>query len=137
MCKILISINPEHVEKIIAKIKRYEYRTKVAKRDIDSIIIYCTYPTKKVLAEVKIKSILEDTPERLWARTKEYSGITKAFFDRYFAGKLPLECGIAQSAEPKSAEPSCNVGDQCIKKIGDDEYCTGKIINDCECQCLI
>lgn len=88
MCKILISINPEHVEKIIAKIKRYEYRTKVAKRDVDSIIIYCTYPTKKVLAEVKIKSILEDTPEKLWARTKEYSGITKAFFDRYFAGRV-------------------------------------------------
>lgn len=85
MCKILISINPEHVEKIIAKIKRYEYRTKVAKRDIDSIIIYCTYPTKKVLAEVKIKSILEDTPENLWERTKEYSGITKEFFDKYFA----------------------------------------------------
>ena len=57
MCKILISINPEHVEKIIAGIKRYEFRTKVAKRDIDAIIIYCTYPTKKVLAEVKIKSM--------------------------------------------------------------------------------
>lgn len=84
MCKILISINPIHVEKIIAGIKKYEYRTKVAKKDIDAIIIYCTYPTKKVLAEVKIKSILSDTPDKLWERTKNFSGISKEFFDSYF-----------------------------------------------------
>lgn len=84
MCKILISINPIHVEKIIAGIKKYEYRTKVAKKDIDAIIIYCTYPTKKVLAEVKIKSILSDTPDKLWERTKSFSGISKEFFDSYF-----------------------------------------------------
>ena len=87
MCKILISINPEHVEKIIAGIKRYEFRTKVAKRDIDAIIIYCTYPTKKVLAEVKIKSILKDSPDGLWKRTREYAGISREFFDKYFSGR--------------------------------------------------
>lgn len=87
MCKILISINPEHVEKIIAGIKKYEFRTKVAKKDIDAIIIYCTYPTKKVLAEVKIKSILTDTPDNLWERTKEHAGISKEFFDKYFADR--------------------------------------------------
>lgn len=87
MCKILISIRPEYVEKIILGLKRYEYRTKVAKKDIDAIIIYCTYPTKKVLAEVKIRTILSDTPEGLWERTKEYSGVTKRFFDKYFSGK--------------------------------------------------
>ena len=87
MCKILISIKPEYVEKIILGLKRYEYRTKVAKKDIDAIIIYCTYPTKKVLAEVKIKSILSDTPEGLWEKTKYYSGTTKGFFDKYFSGK--------------------------------------------------
>ena len=87
MSKILISINPEHVEKIIAGIKKYEYRTKVAKKDIDAIIIYCTSPMKKVLAEVKIKSILADTPENLWQMTKDYSGITKEFFDSYFKNR--------------------------------------------------
>lgn len=87
MCKILISIRPEYVEKIILGLKRYEYRTKVAKKDIDAIIIYCTYPTKKVLAEVKIQSILSDTPEGLWEKTKSYSGTTKEFFDKYFSGK--------------------------------------------------
>lgn len=105
MCKILISINPEHVEKIIAGIKKYEYRTKVAKRDIDAIIIYCTYPTKKVLAEVKIKSILSDAPDKLWNRTKNFSGISKAFFDSYFKGReiaYAYELGeIIKYNEPK------------------------------------
>ena len=84
MKKILLSINPEFVEQILNKTKRFEYRTKVAKQDIKAILVYCTYPTKRVVAEVKIKNILSDTPERLWDRTKNYSGITKEFFDKYF-----------------------------------------------------
>ena len=38
--KILISINPEHVQNIIKGIKKYEYRKIAAKQDISSIIIY-------------------------------------------------------------------------------------------------
>ena len=87
MKKILISINPEHVEKIISGLKKFEYRTKVAKQHVDSIIVYCTYPTKKVLAEVKINSVLSDTPNALWEKTKRFSGITKEFFDSYFKGR--------------------------------------------------
>lgn len=87
MSKILISINPEYVDLIFRKIKKYEYRTKVAKKDIDSLIIYCTFPTKKVLAEVKIKSILAYTPVELWEKTKDFSGISEEFFMKYFKGR--------------------------------------------------
>lgn len=84
MAKILISINPEHVDNIINGIKKYEYRTRVAKRDINSIIVYATYPTMRVVAEVQITNILSGTPEQLWKETKNHSGITKDFFDEYF-----------------------------------------------------
>lgn len=84
MSKILISINPEHVDSIISGIKKYEFRTKVAKRDIDSIIVYCTSPMSKVLAEVQILDVLCDTPENLWNLTSEYAGIEKSYFDKYF-----------------------------------------------------
>lgn len=87
MKKILLSINPEYVERILNGTKKFEYRTKVAKRDIKAILIYCTYPTKKVVAQVKIKSILSDSPENLWKMTKEFSGISKEFFDRYFKNR--------------------------------------------------
>ena len=87
MRKILISINPEYVELILKKIKRFEYRKAVAKEDIKSIIVYSTYPEMKVVAEVKIDGIIEDTPEGLWTRTHEHGGVDKAFFDAYFAGR--------------------------------------------------
>lgn len=87
MRKILISINPEYVELILKKIKRFEYRKAVAKKDIKSLIVYSTYPEMKVVAEVKINGIIKDTPERLWERTHEHGGVDKAYFDAYFAGR--------------------------------------------------
>ena len=47
---ILLSIRPEYVEKIISGEKKYDYRTKAAKRNVDKIIIYETTPVKKVIA---------------------------------------------------------------------------------------
>lgn len=82
--KILISINPEHVQNIIAGIKKYEYRKLAAKQDISSIIIYETTPIKRIVAEAEIVDVLEMLPEELWEQTKNESGISKAFFDRYF-----------------------------------------------------
>ena len=82
--KILISINPEHVQNIIAGIKKYEYRKIAAKQDISSIIIYETTPIKRIVAEAEIVDVLELPPQELWEQTKNESGISKAFFDRYF-----------------------------------------------------
>ena len=82
--KILISINPEHVQNIIAGIKKYEYRKIAAKQDVSSIIIYETTPIKRIVAEAEIVDVLEMPPEELWEQTKNESGISKAFFDRYF-----------------------------------------------------
>ena len=87
MKKILISINPEYVEKILSGEKKFEYRTRVAKQDINSIIIYSTYPTKRIVAEAEIVKILETTPDDLWSQTKDYSGIDKMFFDSYFENR--------------------------------------------------
>lgn len=87
MNKILISINPEHVENILEGLKKYEYRTKVAKKDINKIIVYSTFPTKKVVAEVEIIEVLIMTPDELWNLTKEQGCISKEFFDEYFYGR--------------------------------------------------
>lgn len=87
MKKILISINPEHVENILSGIKKYEYRKVAAKDDISSIIIYETTPVKRVVAEAEIIDVLMCGPEELWGLTKEGSGISKKFFDKYFKDK--------------------------------------------------
>ena len=85
MCKILMSINPEYVDEILSGRKKYEYRKIKAKRNnIDKMIIYSTYPIMKVVAEVVIKNIIEETPDALWEMTKHKSGITKEFYNSYY-----------------------------------------------------
>ena len=84
---IVISINPEHVKSIINGTKKFEYRTRAAKQDVNKIIIYETMPVKKIVAEAEIIEVLCMNPEELWGKTKELSGITKSFFDEYFKNK--------------------------------------------------
>ena len=85
MSKILLSINPEHVVNILKGTKKVEYRkVKCTREDIEEIIIYSTAPVKKVVAQVELKNILVDSPERIWNITKEISGITREFFDAYY-----------------------------------------------------
>ena len=88
MCRILMPINPEYVDEILAGRKKYEYRKIKAKRNnIDKMIIYSTSPIMKVVAEVDIKEILEEDPEKLWEMTKNESGITKDFYTKYYKNK--------------------------------------------------
>ena len=88
MCKILMPINPEYVEEILSGRKKYEYRKIKAKRsNIDKMLIYSTYPIMKVVAEVDIKEIIEDDPEKLWEMTKDESGITKEFYNKYYKNR--------------------------------------------------
>ena len=85
---ILLPINPKYVEKILSGDKKYEYRkNKPKKNNINKIIIYSTSPIMKVVAEVEIEEILEDTKENIWNKTNKYSGITKEFYDKYYQNK--------------------------------------------------
>ena len=86
--KIIVSINPVHVENIISGIKKYEYRKVAAKQDISSILIYETTPIKRIVAEAEIIDVLMMRPDELWDITKNESGINKSFFDNYFKGKM-------------------------------------------------
>lgn len=87
MNKIIVSINPRHVNNIINGSKRYEYRTRIASKDADKLLIYETAPIKKVVAEVDVIEVLSLDPDTLWEQTKDYSGISKKFFDEYFRNR--------------------------------------------------
>jgi predicted transcriptional regulator len=87
MSKILLSINEEHVINILSNKKKYEYRSKVAKKKIDTIVIYCTAPIKKVVAEVEVIGIIEGKPDDVWLETKNQSGISEEFYNGYFKGR--------------------------------------------------
>ena len=40
MCKMLLSINPEHVANILSGKKKFEFRKVRCKEDVDKIVIY-------------------------------------------------------------------------------------------------
>jgi predicted transcriptional regulator len=87
MTKVLFSINPKHVESILAGKKRVEYRKTICRRKVDTVLIYSTAPVQRVVAQAKLKKILVDTPDNIWELTKEKSGVSRKFFMDYFAGK--------------------------------------------------
>ena len=87
MCKALVSIKPEFVTSILSGEKKYEYRKIRFRQDVDSILIYSTSPVMKVVAEVKITGIIEGSPEEVWKKTENGSGIDKSFYDVYYNDK--------------------------------------------------
>lgn len=87
MCTILLSINPQYVERIMNGDKIYEFRKTQCKKKVDRIVIYCTSPIMKVVGEADVANILIDDPQAIWKITKEKAGIEKSFFDKYYNGK--------------------------------------------------
>ena len=85
LVKILLSIKPKYVERILNGTKRYEYRKKIFKnRNVNTVVIYATKPVGKVIGEFYIRNIIEDDPRTIWSLTNKYSGISKTSFDEYF-----------------------------------------------------
>lgn len=84
---IILSIKPEYVEKIFSGEKKYEYRKVVFKQKVEAVYIYASSPICKIVGEFKIERIICDTPEAIWRQTKEQSGVSKTFFEKYYKGK--------------------------------------------------
>ena len=84
---VILSIKPEFVEKIFSGEKQYEYRKVLFKQKVDTVYIYASRPISKIVGEFKIAEIICDTPANICNQTKEYSGVTKSFFQQYYTGK--------------------------------------------------
>lgn len=88
MSKILLSIKPKYVERILEGTKKVEYRRVIPKcKDITHIIIYATAPICQVVAEVSVTNILSDEPSILWEKTFSIGGISNDEFYTYFINR--------------------------------------------------
>jgi predicted transcriptional regulator len=86
--KVLLSIKPEHAEKIFNGTKKYEFRRSVFKnQNIKTVVVYASSPVQRVIGEFEIEKILNDDLHQLWDKTKEFSGISENFFFEYFNNK--------------------------------------------------
>ena len=97
MCKLLMSINPEHVENILAGTKKFEFRKSKCKEQIESIVIYSTAPVMKVVAEVEVKEIIEDTPQTVW-KTSAFTSISRAWIPAFICSSTATLQDTARSA---------------------------------------
>ena len=77
--KVLLSIKPEFV-------KKFEYRKRLFKKAVDTVVIYSTLPEGKVVGEFTIGDLLQDDKMRIWEQTKEFAGIDFKFYEQYFEG---------------------------------------------------
>lgn len=84
MSTVLMAIKPEYVNKIFSGEKKYEYRKRVCKENVDKVIVYSSSPVKKVVGELIIKQVLCDKKDNIWNKTKMYGGIDKNKYDKYY-----------------------------------------------------
>ena len=95
MAKVLMSIKPIYVEKILSGEKKFEFRKTLCKRHVSSLVIYATSPIKKVIAEIQISNILTGSPTEIWAKTSSAAGLCKIDFDQYFYKTKKMKHNLA------------------------------------------
>jgi predicted transcriptional regulator len=84
--KVLLSIKPEFAFKIFEGTKKFEFRKSIFKnKDVKTVVVYASSPVQKVIGEFEIDKIMNFDLETLWSLTQDFSGISKDFFDQYFA----------------------------------------------------
>lgn len=85
MKKILLSIKPCFVNKILDGSKKVEYRKRIPKNShVNHVLIYSSYPVKKIVAEFILGGFITDTPDRLWEKTCKIGGVSEVYFKKYF-----------------------------------------------------
>lgn len=87
MCKMLLSINPQHVENILNGQKKFEFRKVRCRADVDNIVLYATSPIMQIVGEADVIEIIQDSLDVVWEITSEYAGISRRFYEEYYQGK--------------------------------------------------
>lgn len=86
--RVLLSIKPEFADKILNGTKKYEFRKILFKRrDIKSIVIYASSPIQAIVGEFTIANILTSDVDNIWEKTEIGAGISRQYYDEYFATK--------------------------------------------------
>ena len=129
--KVLMSIKPEFVDRIISGEKSYEFRRVLYKRnDISRIVVYASSPVCRIVGEIEVASLITDTPENLWQKTKDKAGISEQFFFSYFSGR-----DKANAIEVKAFHPykeQVKLKDKYPSLVPPQSFCYIEEVNDYE-----
>ena len=84
---VLLSIKPHYSDAIFRGEKRFEFRRAIFRRPVATALVYTTSPVSRVVGEFDVESIIADTVQSLWRRTRQSAGIDRTKFFDYFAGR--------------------------------------------------
>lgn len=85
---ILLSVKPKFAKLIVEGSKRVELRRTIPAQDVGTIAIYSSSPVQSIVALVDVKVIIEASPSKLWAISKDNGGgITRDELMAYFESK--------------------------------------------------
>jgi len=84
---VLLSIRPEYTEKILSGEKRYEFRKRKPKEIVGKVFIYECHPSKRIVGWFSVRTIHSGSPEEIWERCKNSSGINKESYLAYCNGR--------------------------------------------------
>jgi len=83
----MLSVRPEHADKIFSGVKTVELRRlcpKLAKGDL--VLVYVSSPIKSLVGGFRVDKVLAERPQSLWAKVQFQSGLTREEFDLYYLG---------------------------------------------------
>ncbi len=89
---ILLPIFPRYAWAIIEGRKKVEFRKLNIPVNIKNVVIYSTFPEKKIVGFFRVSKIIKDTPEKLWQDFKHIGFVEKESLFDYYSGH---EYGLA------------------------------------------
>lgn len=85
---LLLSIRPEHANKIFNGTKKVELRRVRPRRITEGskVLVYVSSPVKALVGSFEIERVVEALPTELWVRVQEEAGINREQFYNYYDG---------------------------------------------------
>jgi len=80
---ILLPIKPEYSSKIFSGEKKVEFRRTKPIKKFRTVLVYESYPTRKIVGWFTVRKIVHSTPEDVWSKYKDVAGIDKKEYLEY------------------------------------------------------
>lgn len=80
----LMAIQPQYAQAILAGDKTVEFRKRALAPDVDTVLIYETVPTQRVVGIFKVDDTVRLTPSSLWRRFGSVGSISRPDFMSYY-----------------------------------------------------
>lgn len=85
---ILLSLHPQHAQKILSGEKRLEFRRVWAKKPVSTVVIYATAPVQRIVAVASVYQVHEGSATKLWELAKKIGGgLSRRALYAYFKGR--------------------------------------------------